>query len=181
METHRKTRRRFEHPQDVRFLTFSCYQRLPLFLNDEVKLRFVQQLSGVCERLEVALHAWVIMLEHVHLLVTPNLPKVTIPVFLRALKQPVARDVLGRWRELKAPILAKVLNTKGAAHFWQAGGGYDRNIYSEKEYFEKLEYIHGNAVARGLVTSPCDWIWSSARWYAGYDDALIDLSRLGVG
>jgi REP-associated tyrosine transposase len=53
----------------------------------------------------------------------------------------------------------------GDPHFWQPGGGYDRNIISGHELLEKVNYIHTNPVRRGLVKHVIDWPWSSARWY----------------
>ena len=63
--------------------------------------------------------------------------------------------------------------SKGRLRFWQAGGGYDRNIRDEEEMLEKARYIHANPVRRGLVDSPADWKWSSARWYEGVRDGEL--------
>ncbi len=63
-------------------------------------------------------------------------------------------------------MLERVVTPKGQQRFWQVGGGYDRNIISQKEMEEKIEYIHQNPVRRGLVKRATDWMWSSANWYA---------------
>jgi len=42
---------------------------------------------------------------------------------------------------------------------------YDFSIYSEKKLSEKLAYMHENPVRAGWVTHPCEWIFSSARYY----------------
>ncbi|MGO9146978.1 MAG: hypothetical protein ACLQDF_11475 [Desulfomonilia bacterium] len=49
--------------------------------------------------------------------------------------------------------------------FWQAGGGYDRNIENPKTLIQMIDYIHQNPVRRGLVEQAADWKWSSASWY----------------
>src|SRR5262249_59037607 len=51
--------------------------------------------------------------------------------------------------------------------FWQAGGGYDRNVVEPETARLIIDYIHHNPVRRGLVERPEDWTWSSARWNAG--------------
>jgi len=51
--------------------------------------------------------------------------------------------------------------------FWQRGAGYDRNVIEPATLFYLIETIHNNPVRRGLVTEATDWIWSSARFYAG--------------
>ena len=68
-------------------------------------------------------------------------------------------------------MLAKITESTGKVRFWQPGGGYDRNIVSNDEMREKIEYIHSNPVRRGLAESPTGYRWSSARWYAGDRDS----------
>jgi len=60
-------------------------------------------------------------------------------------------------------------------HFWQPGGGYDSNITETGDLSGVVEYIHANPVRRGLVANPTDWIWSSARFWAGMDGVLIPM------
>ena len=98
-------RRRFEIPGHARYLTFSCYRRLPLFQNDAIKDTFVDRLRDARARYGFRLLAWVVMPEHVHLLIVPRLPETPVPLLLRAMKQSFAQRVVRRWRELRAPIL----------------------------------------------------------------------------
>jgi putative transposase len=65
------------------------------------------------------------------------------------------------------------------AHFrlWQRRF-YDMNIWSEKNRFEKLNYMHGNPVKRGLVNSPDQWPWSSFRFYNLVDESLLKMDRM---
>jgi len=164
---HRKTRRRFEHLNEVRFLTCSCYHRLPLFGNDRIKDVFIEELAAARTGTVLRLIAYVVMPEHFHLLLIPALPQFTVSATLKDLKGAFANRVLRRWRRLDAPILAHLMDARGKPHFWQIGGGYDRNIHSGEEFEEKINYIHSNPVIRGLIEHTTDWRWSSARWYAG--------------
>jgi len=167
-----KTRKRYETLGELRFLTFSCYHGLPLFNNDAIKDEFVQALDYARTRTDCRIIAWVVMPTHAHLLVSPSLPHYPVSVFLRRLKGPFAKKILDRWRELDAPILQRITDRQGKAHFWQVGGGYDRNICSEDEYDEKFDYIHLNAAREGLVDDPEDWRWSSLPWYLGKPSVL---------
>lgn len=102
------------------------------------------------------LWAYVLMPEHVHLLILPH-EGTRISAILQAVKQPVAQRAGARAR-----------NTGEAHRFWQAGGGYDRNMRTVREVHEKFSYIHENPVLRGLVERPEGWPWSSARtWVTG--------------
>ena len=118
------------------------------------------------------------MPNHVHLLLVPDLPNCPVPIILQQLKEPFARRVLTRWRSLDAPIVTRLLSTRGSMHFWQRGGGYDRNIVNDKEFFEKLDYIHANPVNANLVEKPTDWQWSSAQWYEGDRDCPVTVEPL---
>jgi len=59
--------------------------------------------------------------------------------------------------------------------FWQQGGGYDRIITHLHTAWKAVDYIHNNPVRRGLAANSTDWVWSSARWYAGFDDAVLSM------
>lgn len=64
------------------------------------------------------------------------------------------------------------VHTRSKTQIWQRGF-YDFNIYSEKKFVEKLNYIHKNPVTAGLCENPEDYPWSSYRQIAGIDDHPI--------
>ena len=163
----RKTRKRYELLDGLRYLTFSCYHQLPLFNNDAIKDEFVRALDAARRRTNCRIISWVVMPTHVHMMVVPSLPAYPIPVFLGHLKAPFAKRVVARWKKLDAPILRRITDRRGRLQFWQVGGGHDRNIESVDEYEKKFNYIHVNPKRAGLVDDPVDWRWSSAQWYAG--------------
>jgi putative transposase len=175
---HRKRLRRYEIPGHARFLTFSCYQRQPLLTDDAVKAALVEQMAQVRHRGTFRLHAWVIMPDHVHLLLTPSLPTWPVSEILRAIKRPLAQRIMKQWRADEAAVLQQLESSWGSIHFWQRGGGYDRNLETLEECREKISYMHANPVRRGLAVSPCDWQWSSARWYAGQRDGDIAIDPI---
>ena len=177
MEQPLKKLKHYDIENHVRFLTFSCFQRLPLFQNDAIKNAYMEHLDSVREGLEFRLCAWVIMPEHVHLLVKPNLPKTPISTVVWHLKRNFARRMIVRWRELDAPILPRLLDNQGRSHFWQHSAGFDRNIFSEHEFHEKIDYININPASRGLVEQPEQWKWSSARWYNGEREDTLRIDR----
>jgi putative transposase len=91
-----------------------------------------------------AVAGYVVMPEHVHLLV--NEPK-------RALLS----------RAVQALKLSVTMRSRQRP-FWQAHY-YDFNVSTHAKLVEKLRYIHRNPVRRGLVAKPEDWQWSSFRHY----------------
>jgi putative transposase len=176
----RRRLKRIEQPTHARYLTFSCYHRLPLLQNDTIKLAFRDALHQARDRHGFALYAWVIMPEHVHLLAQPAGDADNVQSILRRLKSPFATQVITRWRQLDAPILPRITDAAGRTRFWQPGGGYDRNIITDAALFHAIDYIHANPVRRGLVNIPTNYPWSSARWYAGDQDDTIPMDPLPV-
>jgi putative transposase len=171
--------KRIENPNHARFLTFSCYHRLPLFSNDAIKDAFADQLRRTRSRHEFNLYAWVLMPEHIHLLIRCH-AEATARDVLGTLKTGFAKRVIARWRELDAPVLDRIKDQDGQLRFWQRGGGYDRNLMMGRELLGKFDYIHSNPVRRGLVDRPEDWAWSSARWWSGQRNGEIGCDALTV-
>lgn len=170
----RKSMKRREVEQGIRFLTFSCHRRLPLLRNPAIARLLVDSLSRVREKSGLELFAWVIMPEHVHLLVRPPTDEtgeqIDLAPLVKGIKMAVSRRALKRWAELDAPILERVRDSSGNPRFWQKGGGFDRNIRSQSEFCKTVNYIHKNPVERGIVERAEDWRWSSVHWWMGSPD-----------
>ena len=115
--------------------------------------------------------AWVIMPEHIHLALHPH-EGTNIASILKTLKQSVSKRAMN-WLKSNAPDYLPTIedvqpNGKRTHRFWQRGGGYDRNLRSIRDIHEKVAYIHRNPVTRGLVETPEEYVWSSARaWETG--------------
>lgn len=162
----RKSMKRYEIPGGIRFLTFSCEQRLQLFRNPAIRAVFEAALRATHLRFRFELFAWVIMPEHNHLLLRPNV-EAPVARILKFIKLAVSERVIPRWREIDAPILRKIVQPDGRYRFWQKGGGFDRNVRGEGAFMKHIRYIHRNPVERGLVQNPEDWKSSSVRWWMG--------------
>jgi putative transposase len=95
---------RREIPGNSRFITFSCQRRLPLFKNPAIAQVFQDSLARAHHRLGFRLYAWVIMPEHIHLLVRPPPPHdMPLDRVLLWIKLSTAQRVIKRWRQLRRP------------------------------------------------------------------------------
>jgi REP element-mobilizing transposase RayT len=101
-------------------------------------------LSGAENRMYDLL-AWVVMPNHVHMLM---LPKIDLRAIMQWLKGTTARQ-------------ANMLLGRTGKPFWQAES-YDRYARNSKERDRLADYIENNPVSAGLVTAPALWRWSSA-------------------
>jgi putative transposase len=168
-------------PHYAHSLTFSCYHHRPYFSKDRTCLWFVEALDQARNSLSYGLWAYVIMPEHVHLIVWPTLEKYDISEFLKSIKQSVSRKArlfLKRNNPIAINNMTVKQKDREVFRFWQAGPGYDLNLYRDDTLMEKIEYIHNNPVRRGLVKSTVEYPWSSARWYAGEKDAPLKMDPL---
>jgi putative transposase len=160
-------------------LTFSCYRRLPLLSKDRSRIWLLESLRRARTQHSFDLWAYVLMPEHVHLLLKPRAPDADIGAILRAIKQPVAQTAL-RFLKREAPdwlcqLESPQSNGRPVHRFWQPGGGYDRNVDNARVAWASVEYLHANPVRRGLVASATDWPWSSARWYGGLAGVELEM------
>jgi len=169
----RKTLQHYDEPGHAHALTFSCSQRLPLLSRDRTRRWFVEALNQARQRHEFDVWAFVIMPEHAHVVIMPRRPSYSTASVLKSIKQSVARRATNWLREHSVEWLGRLVVTRPSGRtefrFWLQGGGYDRNIIEARAAWGSVEYIHDNPVRRGLVATPTDWFWSSARHYAGIE------------
>jgi putative transposase len=167
---HRKHCRRYDTPGHSHFLTFSCFRRQQFLTRDRTRQWLVEALHEARRKYALRIIAWVFMPEHVHLLLQPQRDPYRMSRILSSIKLPVtihARNwVLDQVPTFLTHMLDEQPNGIRTVRFWQRGGGYDRNIFTAEELWEKIAYIHQNPLRRRLVSQAVDWHWSSAADYA---------------
>jgi putative transposase len=163
----------------LHFITCSCYRRLPLLGSVRSRNLFVQILGEVRDRYGFALVGYVVMPEHIHLLISEP-AKGTPSTVLQVLKQRVSRRLRRKPRR-RASARQLSLCFDRADHcppqFWQPRF-YDFNLWSQKKFVEKLQYLHLNPVKRRLVSHPKDWPWSSFSFYARKENGLVRIDPM---
>jgi putative transposase len=173
--------RRYYGCGDIHFMTFSCYRRRPLLGSAHARGRFLKVLDQVRKKHEFLLIGYVVMPEHVHLLISE--PRKGNPSkVMQVLKQRTSRTLRKRVRKTRAGQLwleFELLRDVSRA-FWQRRF-YDFNVWSGKKLKEKLEYMHANPVKRKLVRHPKDWPWSSWGFYARGEEGLIQVDTVSGG
>ena len=138
--------KRFQKAEALHFFTFSCFRRLPLLETPGARETVEAVLKRTRARHQARIYAYVLMPEHVHLLMNEP-PSILVAQFLKAVKQITSRKLRGQREK-----------------FWQERY-HDSNIRGETARSEVIRYIHRNPVVRGLVEKPGNWAWSSFRHY----------------
>jgi putative transposase len=136
---------RYQQGGDLHFVTFSCSGRRPLLGTPATRNVFEKSLETMRIRYHFVILGYVVMPEHVHLLVSE--PK----------NAPLSKAI----QALKLSVAVQ----RKERPFWQARY-YDFNVFTNAKRVEKLKYMHRNPITRGLVAEPDAWAWSSFRHYS---------------
>jgi putative transposase len=151
---------RYQQSGCFHFVTFSCHHRQPHLATQPARDLFERSLEGMRVRYDFVVCGYVVMPEHVHVLVSEP-KKAILAKALQALKLSVS--VQSRERP-----------------FWQPRY-YDFNVHNELKRIEKLRYMHRNPVKRGLVQKPEQWQWSSFRHYATGEMGTVEIESFWTG
>jgi putative transposase len=146
---------RFHQTGDLHFITFSCVRHRNILGSAEARDTFQRILEETRAKHTFHILGYVIMPNHVHLLVTEP-ETIQLSKVVQVLKQRFSR-------------------TRTEEYVWEPRY-YDFNVYSERKRIEKLRYIHRNPVARHLVAEPAHYPWSSFRAYASTGPHPVTIS-----
>ena len=155
--------KRYHGQGHLHFLTFSCKGRRRCLRSAHARDLLLELVEAERQKLNLWLPGYVVMPEHVHMLVA----------------EPVEGS-LAEWLKTVKQRFARAAHREGmiasGERVWEPRY-YDFNVFTEKKRIEKLKYIHGNPVKRGLVENPEDWKWSSYRFYLLGESYLVRMSQ----
>ncbi len=159
--------RHYDNLGTARFVTFSCYRKRQYFKEDFVFKMFLEYLSMAKQKYQFRLYGYVIMPDHVHLILHPRLP-IKLGLVIREIKSKMARHYFR---------VCQPRDNSATNKFWQLRC-YDHNCRSLETVIEKINYCHNNPVTRGLVKYPGDWKYSSYNWMNGIEDVPIEIDNI---
>jgi putative transposase len=143
--------KRYYGAGDLHFITCSCYRRQPWLGKPRRRSQFLTVLEEVRRRYQFVVVGYVVMPEHIHLLIGEPQEKNPSTV-MQALKLGFARRVLAEAKRKRNPAQSTLFEHT-PQHIWQTRF-YDFNVWTERKRIEKLRYMHRNPVKRGLMASP---------------------------
>lgn len=156
------------------FVTTSLVNRDFGFLNQEPYVKVIlDSLRFLRKRQKHFLFAFVIMPNHLHLLNEPKRPY-NISQVMHSFKRFTSQEIKKILEEKDFDIWKQFQDFGGA--LWQEGF-LDENIYSERIFLEKIEYIHNNPIIKGwqLVDDRADYKYSSACYYERNKKPIVEI------
>jgi putative transposase len=164
---------KFNDNSYAHFITTNTYHHYPYFRDEELCQIIAEELEFYSRKYGFALIGYVIMPDHLHLLVwwdKEEKPNLNISRVMNSIKTMTTKRIkrrlfysggvkyMGRLADVGQP-------TRRPFRLWQPGF-YDFDIYSEAKLLEKLDYMHNNPIAAGVVSSPECYKWSSWRLHS---------------
>ena len=157
--------KRYYGTGSLHFITWSCYRRKPLLGNPARRDLVLTVLELMRVRYRFAVIGYVVMPEHIHLLISEPM-----------ISEPMIGDPSKIIQAVKLSVSRRMAITgEFSGRFWQSRF-YDFNLWGQQKEIEKVKYMHRNPVVRGLVASPGDWRWSSYRSYAYREPGLVRIN-----
>jgi REP element-mobilizing transposase RayT len=164
----------------LHYLTFQIVQWVDVFTRNEYKQIVTNSFDYCRKHKGLELYAYVIMTNHIHLIARAKEPfrlsdiirdfkKFTANRLLPLMQQP--SESRGDWMMKRFEFSAKSNARNSVFQLW-THDNHAVELFTPKFTQQKLDYIHNNPVRAGIVEKPEDYLYSSARNYAGLKSVM---------
>ncbi|GAB5539821.1 MAG: transposase [Salibacteraceae bacterium] len=175
---------KFHNPDGTYFVSFAVIDWMDVFTRPQYKNKFLETLEYSQQNKGLEVFAWCIMTNHVHLVfrttgsnkpeqVLGDIKRFTSRSIIAAIKSN-PQESRKEWLIAKFKEAGRKTSNTTSHQFWR----HDNKpieLWSNKVLHQKISYVHNNPVAEGLVHKPEDYLYSSARDYAGEKGYLNDV------
>lgn len=149
------------------YLTAVSKDRLPIFPTDALARVMCDALAEAQHSGKFLIFAYVIMLDHLHLVTDSKIDSKEILRFVKGIASRRIIDYLKDNGHRDSLEKLKVQHRSDGSDYmvWQRHPN-TRLLWSEQMLWQRIQYTHLNPVRAELVDHPNDWPWSSARvWH----------------
>lgn len=168
------------------FVTFSVVGWVDVFSRESYKEIFVNSLKYCQEHKGLNLHAWVVMTNHVHLIISSSSNK--IEHLVRDIKKYSSKQIVAAIQENPTESRKEwMLNLFSYAgrnnsnnkeyQFWKQDY-HPIELDNHEKLKQRLDYLHENPVRSGLVWEPWHYKYSSAIDYFTKEQGLLKIEKL---
>jgi REP element-mobilizing transposase RayT len=173
--------KRYRIEGSIFYITSNIYDRLCVFTRPSFIIPIIDSLNYYRYQYACKLIGYVIMPDHIHLLIWPQNAKI-ITDFMRDLKRFTSGRIT-RQAKLESKIdwvekfeeAGKETN-RADSKVWQ-DSFWEQAIYTEGFLKQKLNYLHLNPVRAGIVADAADYPYSSYRNYYKDNSELIEIDN----
>ncbi len=168
------------------FVTFTVVGWIDVFSRECYKEEMLESLRFCIRNKGLVVHAWVIMTNHVHLIVSTN--KNRIPDLVRDIKKYTSRQIIElimqHPQESRRDWMLNIFSFVGKGNknnkdyqFWQLNY-HPVELNTSEKSDKRLRYLHDNPVRSGLVREAWHYKYSSAIDYHTNEKDLLDIEFL---
>ena len=173
-----------ELTKELYFTTSTVVDWMDIFTRPVYKHIIIDSLKYCQAEKGINIYAWVLMTNHLHMIIDVDHENNDIGVFFRDFKKYTSKKivdtVLNNPQESRKEWIINRCRYRGIANaknkdyqLWEKDNHIEV-IWSYDLYIQKLMYIHMNPVVQEIVEKPENYLYSSARDYCG-DKGLIDV------
>ena len=169
------------------FISFSVVNWIDAFTGNEYKDIIIGSLKYCIEEKGLLLHAWIIMSNHVHLIMSTK-PGFWISDILRDLKKFTSKQIITAiaenpkesrkdWMLWMFERAGKRNSNNEHYQFWQQDN-HPIELTTNGMLEQRLNYLHENPVNAGIVYEPQDYVYSSAIDYYSDEKGKIEIEHI---
>jgi len=166
------------------FITATVVDWVDVFSRKTYRDCVIESLEFCIQNKGMILYGYVIMSNHIHLIIQSNNSKLSD--LIRDFKKFTAKTILHKietepesradWMLKRFEFACKSHSRNEKYQFWQYGN-HPEEIFSEKFFWFKLDYIHLNPVRAGIVAKASHYVYSSASNYVN-DNGIITITKV---
>ena len=179
-------RYKIKNQEGLYYLTLTVVGWIDIFSRKKFRDTIIESLKYCQEKKGLKVYAYVIMTNHIHLIVSAD-GEHDLSSVIKDFKSFTATSILkdlpnskeSRWEWLMDLFrdFAKKNKRNGIHQFWQTDN-HPIEVYSTKVILQKLEYIHNNPVRSKIVWLPQHYVYSSASNYFDEGSGVLEVCLL---
>ena len=172
---------KFANPEGLFFISFATVGWIDVFTRRIYKDILIDSLDFCQKNKGLRLFSYVIMTNHLHLIAKAQ-DGYELSWIIRDLKKFTSKQIIKaieeNQQESRKEWMLNIFKRAGEYNsnnkyfqFWQQDN-HPLELYTNEVIDQKMDYIHNNPVEYGYVGNPEDYLFSSARNYAGLDNMM---------
>ena len=174
------------HNYGIYFTTSTVVDWIDVFTRKELAEIIIESLKYCHQSKGLIIYAWCLMPSHLHL-ISGTQEGVAISDVMRDFKKFTSKKVLAdiqtinesrkEWLVDRFEFAGRFNSKIKGFKFWQ-DGFHPVDLYTPEFTRQKLEYLHNNPVAAGIVREPQHYLYSSAADYCSNEKGLLPVTFL---